>query len=174
MSYERITMSNEFDGPVRETHEERYRIASKYLHGGEVVLDAGCGIGYGEEVLRKYGRKFTYLGVDKKPIGSGKFCDFESGEGLDIKEFDIFIGFEIIEHLDGNGVFNFLKIAIKAKKYIILSTPVIPNSNPFHKQHFKPETIPNLMSVALDWELERTQIQNGTYGIYIFKRKNNE
>jgi 2-polyprenyl-3-methyl-5-hydroxy-6-metoxy-1,4-benzoquinol methylase len=113
-----------------------------------------------------------YLGIDKNPPKGIRFkkADFETGEGLEsLPDFDVFVGLEIIEHLNDEGVNNFINIAHKAKKWIVVSTPIVPNSNPFHKQKFTEERILEEFKWST-WRHYQTFYQDKErYGIFIFK-----
>jgi len=171
MSYERIDDSPQFDGKTRESHELRYRIAAGFAMPDKFVLDAGCGTGYAKEIFNES----LYLGIDKNPPNDpSRFAkvDFEDpNQSYDwLPQYDIFVGLEVIEHLNDDGVGRFLQLARAARKWIIISTPIVPNSNPFHKQHFTPETIPAFMAQDPNWKIQSEIVQDGRYGIYIFKR----
>jgi 2-polyprenyl-3-methyl-5-hydroxy-6-metoxy-1,4-benzoquinol methylase len=185
MSYERITEDPQFDGECRNSHEARYRIASGFVSEGDRVLDAGCGIGYGRKILGHINNENgsevptfnEYTGLDKNPLNEKdfKFYDFETGLGEQgvayPTEWDVFVGLEIIEHLNDEGVNNFIKLANKAKKWIVVSTPIVVNSNPYHKQQFTEEKILELFKNE-DWKHYETFYQGEErYGIFIFKRK---
>lgn len=159
-NYERITKEEIFDGKVRDSHEARYHIASCFVGENDSVLDAGCGTGYGKEIIGCE----KYLGIDYKPLDGFTFHDFENGPFE--HDSDVFMGLEIIEHLSDIGVENFVKTANQSKKFIIISTPIIPNKNPFHKQNFTKDDIIGLFK---DHELYQYFEQNEIYGIFIFK-----
>lgn len=186
MSYERITKDKEFDGPVRESHELRYRIAGLFVNSGDVVIDACCGTGYGFEILRSLGEKnISWIGLDKDPCEdppAQKF-DFELDEHRSIEishcgistlpAFDVFVGLEAIEHLNDFGVSRFVHLAKLARRWIIVSTPIVPNKNPYHKQNFKEEDIIQLFGDDR-WRHYATLKQGDVYGIFIFKNKRND
>ena len=71
MDYERIDNSKKFDGPVRESHEFRYKFANKYIEKDDSVIDAGCGVGYGKDILKTE----NYTGVDKNPANKIESID---------------------------------------------------------------------------------------------------
>lgn len=182
-AYERIDKSEKFDGKVRDSHEARYMIASGFVEKGDVVFDVFCGSGYGRDILlpKLEGSFFgDYFGIDKdKPelIDDLEFIklNFEEERGspfaLNLPEhYDVFVGLESIEHLNDFGVKRYVDFAHKAKKWIIVSTPIIKNSNPFHVQNFSEEDILKLF-VREDWRHYQTFIQNGIYGIFIFKKQ---
>ena len=180
MTYERIDNSKKFDGKTRESHELRYKIASNFIGNKDIVLDAGCGTGYGLEILKPY---LVYIGYDKKSLrgkGTKKHTfikhDFEKVDPENITGWfmyrwivDVFVGLEIIEHLNVTGVDAFIRIAKRSNKVIIISTPIIPNSNPYHKQQFTKKRIKELF-VDKNWILDHYLEQNKIYGIFIFKR----
>lgn len=176
MNYERIDDSPQFDGECRKSHEMRYRIASSFTKSEDSILDAGCGTGYGMKFFDKENQ--AYFGLDKNPLDRPVFRYFDF-ETLEIKtgvgyptEWDVFVGLEIIEHLNDEGVKNFVRMAIeKTNKWIIVSTPIVANSNPYHKQQFKEEDILELFKDET-WEHYQTVYQgkDDRYGIFIFKR----
>lgn len=186
MPYERITEEDIFDGPVRDSHEIRYYIASGFLGEGDRVLDCFCGTGYGKDILtkelhdEKYIPLIKYIGIDKDAPDGPRFVsmDFEvpfdyflrMREAKFPKEFDVFVGLESIEHLNDDGLRNYVWLAKGAKKYIIISTPIVPNSNPYHKQQFDIDKIEKLF-VGDKWQTYGILKQKDTYGLFIFKRK---
>lgn len=185
MSYERITTEEKFDGKVRDSHEVRYLIAGQFVKDGDKVLDACCGVGYGEKFLA-HSPGIEYVCCDKDigdegmPTGLNAIkINFEKAdqlykEALDlIGDFDVFVGLEAIEHFDDKGVANFVELAKKSRKYIIISTPIILNGNPYHKQQFTKLDIDRLF-LDNTWSLEHYMTQNDTYGIFIFKRNKND
>lgn len=170
-NYERIDDNPRFDGKIRDSHEARYSIASQFVEFGDTVLDAGCGAGYGKRILTgELLNEIKWIGIDRKPAGSHISCaDFNLPGEIMIEDFDVFVGLEVIEHLTDDGVYNFLELARRAKKFIIISTPIVPNSNPFHLQKFTPESIPAFFATEKTWELYMDFVQDKKYGIYIFK-----
>lgn len=157
MAYERITDDEQFDG-TRESHIYRYKWAARFIEEEDVVLDAACGTGYGAEYLPG-----SYVGVDKDELGQKFVADLETWKP-DF-EFDVFVGLETIEHLGDYS--NYVDIAKRARKYIIISTPIIPNKNPYHLQQFSKQDIIDLFS---DQELEEYEEQDKRYGIFAFKK----
>ena len=168
MSYERIDESPLFDGAVRDSHEVRYRVASGFVEKGDLVLDACCGTGYGRDLLGDC----EYIGIDRRPERRPYIdhADFETGEGL--REFgqDVFVGLEAIEHLDDEGVARFVEVAQRSRRAIIVSTPIVRNRNPHHKQQF---TEADIIALFTDdtWRHYVTLYQGGLYGIFAFLRR---
>jgi len=158
--YERITEDKKFDGIVRKRHEDRYRWADRFVEKTDKVIDAGCGIGYGKKIL-----KGEYIGLDKNPVDDTMF-DL-TVDKIDY-DYDVFVGLEIIEHLP--ILANFIEIAKKAKKYIIISAPLIKTAgyNKYHLQDFTEESLKDLF-IDGNWELNEEDKQSN-YGIFCFKR----
>ena len=171
--YERIDSSPEYDS-VRDSHHLRYHIANGFTTNKDVVLDAGCGIAYGRLIMdfKIYWGvdiNITYDTTDFKSTSIMMEHDFNNKPFE--KEIDVFVGFEIIEHLEDQGVKNFVATAKQAEKWIIVSTPIIPTKhrNEWHLQDFTPEQMIDLFQDK-DWKLYGWLKQQEIYGIFIFKR----
>jgi len=182
MSYERITDDPVFDGAIRDNHESRYKIASGFIERNNIVVDFGCGIGYGENILCKDGMNTSYIGLDKSIVKETHWeVDLQDAEGMKFavpSYYDVAVCFEVIEHLSKITILvNSLK---KANSYIILSTPIIPTKhrNEFHVRDFTPDDIITLFKDE-EWGLYqwfKQQAADGTdevYGLFIFKRIKN-
>lgn len=163
-AYERIDSSTRFDGMIRQSHEMRYRLAAGFVEPGDVVLDAGCGTGYGKAILTQHGNH--YIGIDRNPEPGFHRADFETGAGLEDWDFDVFVGLEIIEHLNDAGVQRFVALAKRARKWIIVSTPIVRNKNPFHKQQFTERAVPQFFAGR---SLYGVLHQSGLYGLFVFR-----
>lgn len=143
----------------------RYRLASGYAKA-KVVLDAGCGSGYGADKLIRCGAK-KVCGVDNN-LESIKYCrshyrrknlEFSKGDvaKLDFPQnyFDLIVAFEIIEHLKDpqKAIVEFYRV-LKPGGRLILSTPnkkiYSPGTKkpfyPFHIQEFYLEDLKKLLS----------------------------
>jgi SAM-dependent methyltransferase len=157
-------------------HEFRYRLAAGFCHPGDVVLDAACGAGYGAVLLRA-GRVIRYIGVDRD------LCDVPAGNpSLNFREadleswepdfdFDVFVGFETIEHLEDCSAY--VRAAKQARRWIAISCPVIPTvgQNPYHRRDFEPGELPSLF-VGDEWELYQAVPQPSELAeIYSFRRR---
>lgn len=119
-------------------HRFRYRLAAGFAEG--TVLDAACGTGYGAEILGDV----EYIGVDNDPsLEPTIAADLETWEP-DF-DFDVFVGFETIEHLSDYG--PYVQAAKRARRWIVLSTPVVPTThlNPFHRHNFAPGELASLI-----------------------------
>lgn len=171
MHYERITHDPMFNGKTRDSHEVRYRIARQYVRDADAVLDLCCGIGYGKDILTDGRKGVVWHGIDKDPATPDtRRWDFERfGKFQTNAPIDVVVAFECIEHLNDDGVEALLQTAEQARKYIILSTPIVKNSNPYHKQQYSDLHMRNILHDNLEWELEATFIQDDTYGVYVYR-----
>lgn len=91
---------------IRADHVARYRFAAELL-GGDAVLDAACGCGYGSAILAQAG--CLTVGVDKAPeaiawarsyFGAGRTVFLERDLAQVEGPFDAVVSFETLEHLD--------------------------------------------------------------------------
>jgi len=144
------------DGPDRVSyhhHLARYRFAYRNMKGGERVLDAGCGTGYGARLLRE--KAHSVIGIDNSPLAVDYARQNFEGPGVHFarmdcqilafpaSSFDLMVCFEVFEHLESHD--HFLRECLRvltADGSLILSTPnmvtadlhmkSIGQSNPFH------------------------------------------
>lgn len=124
----------------RRAHIERYVWAAKVCHGMH-ILDFGCGVGYGAEILQLAGN--TVIPVDSSRWARALFqtrrkrlmrC-YSSNPYL--WEFDACVAFEVFEHLDDPGGF----VRTVRARHLIASVPVRrEDANPHHKQQFTAES----------------------------------
>lgn len=137
-------------------HLTRYLFALQFVKD-KIVLDAGCGVGYGSFLLSKYGQAKKVIGIDNSQdaieYAKDKYKlknisylvdDVESLTSLKDKTFDTIIGFEIIEHLENQKNFLFqIKRLLKDDGVFLVSSPnkaTYPQGhNPFHIKEFYPK-----------------------------------
>lgn len=151
-----------FDGPVRERHESRYRIAASFITNGDSILDAGCGTGYGALLLR--GGKYYGVDVDTSHVSGleavwGRIVQADLCEYIPDFPYDIFVGFEVIEHLDDYS--NFIHLAHNAKRLLAVSAPIVPTvgKNPYHKHDFTMDSLKAAFEHP-DWRLTWEMVQH--------------
>jgi len=178
---ERITDAT----PEEQTrgHRFRYHLAAGFCLPDDRVLDAACGTGYGYEILEPYG--VGYLGVDKIDRSqvqlpdhlSSAWTSWDPYRQVDLEtwqpdfKFDVFIGFETIEHL--NDYSNYLRVATQARSWVLLSTPVTPTVgiNPYHRWDFARGQLVDLFQDP-GWELFQLVDQPSEQSeIYVFRRR---
>jgi len=176
---ERITDAT----PEEQTrgHRFRYHLAAGFLAPGDVVLDAACGTGYGSTILHHRGG-IVYHGVDKEVTEMGGFTRRYAFGAVTFSQvdlqvwqpnhaFDVFVGFETIEHLDDYS--NYLNIAAQARSWVLLSAPVVPTVgiNPYHRHDFTRAQLVDLFQDPL-WGLFQVVDQPSEQSeIYVFRRR---
>ena len=133
-------------------HRARYWWASR-LVAGKDVLDAGCGVGYGIEILASAGAA-TVSGVDIGPAAveaaerriGGSAAAIVEGDledlPLDDESFDAVVCFEAIEHVeDGGRALAELRRVLKPDGLLLVSSPnpdVYPSGNQHHVHEYRP------------------------------------
>lgn len=145
-------------------HLFAYKFASVKLSMSDVVLDVGCGEGYGTYLLSHYARKIIGLDVDKDIIkhASKKYgnsnCIFRVYDGRRIpypnETFNVVVSFQVIEHVvdDLNFVLECFRV-LKKGGFLFLTTPnkanrLKPNQkpwNPFHVREYYPHELKSIL-----------------------------
>ena len=126
-------------------HFERYRFACSILQPGKIVLDIGCGTGYGTIMLFQHGCKVIGADLDEKIINVARnkwnYDAFVKANVLELPfpsaSFDAVVSFETIEHVRKGELFNaeILRV-LRPGGIFICSTPnVLYTSHP--KYHLK-------------------------------------
>lgn len=132
-------------------HEFRYQLAAGCLTPDDVVIDAACGSGYGAAILEARGSIF-YYGIDRDltdlecvETKTRRFIEADLQTWRPEFGFDVFIGFETIEHLDDYA--NYVTLAKRAQHIILLSTPIVPTTheNQYHLHDFEPGDLARLI-----------------------------
>jgi SAM-dependent methyltransferase len=151
-----------------QQHVARYVFAASYCQG-QLVLDAGCGMGYGAEFLKRSARRV--IGIDCDP-GTIEHCratyqnsqTHEAKEGLTFRcldaeclpqdwreTFNVVVAFEAIEHFpDAKRFLAGARDVLKTDGRLIVSTPnraANPlTSNQFHVREFWPRQFERLLA----------------------------
>lgn len=137
----------------------RYELASKYAKN-KVVLEVGCGAGYGAEILSWKAKKVYAIDNNKNAIRDCKKnyqqnnLVFKLGDMIKLdfpsNHFDLITAFEVLEHIEDyqKAISEFLRV-LKPGGIIILSTPnkeiYSPGTKkPFYPYHFQEFTLDNL------------------------------
>jgi O-antigen biosynthesis protein len=141
------------DQLIEAEHHVRYRFAAAIVRGRR-VLDAGCGVGWGSQLLIDHGAA-SVDGVDidasavrdaqvRCPAGTfvrGDLTDLPFAE----QRFDVITCFEAIEHVEDpmRGLDEFRRVLAQGG-IVLVSSPnpdVYPAGNPFHIHEFRPQDL---------------------------------
>lgn len=145
------------DNPVHQRLYFAYHEVQAYLKGN--VLEVGCGVGRGLELLVHQSEKFT--AIDKNGALLSKLSqvypqvDFIQQNippfvGLKDNTFDTVVSFQVIEHIQNDKLFlQEIKRVLKPGGRAIISTPNLSMSltrNPWHIREYK---IQDLVKLSL-------------------------
>lgn len=142
-------------------HIARYYFAAQFAKAKR-VLDAGCGVGYGTNILATVGQAREVFGIDistetiayAKKKYDAKNCIFVRNSILNIKNIknntiDLAVSFEVIEHITAHDQFLNEIIRVLTKDGIFLvSTPnknTYREGNVFHKKELYPDEFESLL-----------------------------
>jgi ubiquinone/menaquinone biosynthesis C-methylase UbiE len=134
-------------------HLYAYRYATNFAHR-EVVLDIGCGAGYGVNELSVVAQ--TIIGIDiwkegiyyahRKYVGNGNYL-IASALNLPFRDscFDLVTSFQVVEHIEGKDVNRLLREVSRVLKddgVFIVTTPnrrlrSLPFQKPWNPEHKK-------------------------------------
>lgn len=156
--------------------QARYQFALKYAFG-KIVLDAGCGTGYGTYELSKKAKKV--YGIDQniavikyaQKVYKNKNLSFQAGNLEKIRfpknRFDLICIFEVIEHVnDYKGFLKELYRVLKPGGTLLISTPnksiYSPyTKRPFYPYHFHEFYLDEFKEMLVDFKIEAMLGQSG-------------
>lgn len=156
---------------IRRDHVARYEWVRDQLAPGLRVLDVGCGIGYGANILARAGHKVTAIDRDAEAIAYAKqhydhpnirwrCCDTSFVNAYIDDAFDVAICFELVEHLA--DPLPTLRAIHKAAACLFASVPNethFPFRNyKFHHRHYTQKEFADLL-VRADFELRASRHQ---------------
>lgn len=142
------------NGLIAAEHLARYRLAAD-LGSDREVLDAGCGVGYGAEIIARGGAS-RVVGVDLAPEAiatasatTEAAVEFQVADVRDLPfgpgSFDLVVCFEVLEHLeDPERAVAELKGVLREDGVLVVSSPnrgVYPPGNPYHLHEFTAEEL---------------------------------
>jgi O-antigen biosynthesis protein len=137
---------------IDSEHRGRYWWASRAVSGRE-VLDAGCGLGYGTEILAAAGAAgVTAIDIDEGTVGEarGRYGDLaESFICADLcnlpladESLDVVVCFETIQHVqDSERALGELHRVLRPGGLLLISSPspdVYPPGNENHVHEYRP------------------------------------
>ena len=171
-------------------HRFRYLLARGFLHAGDRVLDAACGVGYGSHVLAQVpGVKVTGYDYDESAIkyavehyslemgahGSETRFGFMDLDALQVPEgeppYDACISFETIEHLKNEPKVFADKLKKLSSRLIVVSAPIVPtvHLNGYHRHDVTEEQLINLFQDD-QWQVFE-KVKQRVYGVIVACRR---
>jgi SAM-dependent methyltransferase len=147
---ERI-VPDETEPGIVALHRKRYEFALRFCEE-KVVLDAGCGVGYGSALLAERARRVVGVDLDRGAIdyARGRYAapnvEFAVGNllALDLPDasFDVVCSFETIEHVsDRDRYVREMRRVLRPRGTYLVSTPRADETtdrpaNPHHTVEF--------------------------------------
>lgn len=133
--------------PIFMQHLAAYEYASQFT-GDKIVLELGCGEGYGTVLLAKSASKIFGIDYSKAAIDKAQkkyradniefVCSDVNDLGFDDASFEVIIAFQFIEHLkDPRAVLLKIKSLLKPQGIFLLSSPNKKASIVQHPYHFR-------------------------------------
>ncbi|MCW3998480.1 MAG: class I SAM-dependent methyltransferase [Candidatus Bathyarchaeota archaeon] len=162
-------------------HFFAYRYA-KIHSQKKVVLDVGCGTGYGINHISNYANMATGMDIWKRGIhycqskyGDKNFFFIGSASSLPIKDssIDLVVSFQVIEHIQPKRVDKYLKDIkrmLTKDGLLILTTPnkklrILPLKKPWNTEHKKEYTTNELKKL-----LEKVFVDLKILGLFATKK----
>jgi 2-polyprenyl-3-methyl-5-hydroxy-6-metoxy-1,4-benzoquinol methylase len=109
-----------------------YELASKYISHSDVVLNIGCGLGFGTHILAGISKRIIGVDLDPEAIDAAKLvfssepADFMVCDALNLpffEEFDAVVAFEVIEHIPPDKFLREVDKVLKPNGRLFISTP---------------------------------------------------
>lgn len=177
---------------IRPDHIGRYRFACQFIQPGDIVLDCACGVGYGSFILANSTRLSKVLAIDKDKLAINYAKKYYLNDKIEYSIGDIFqdhysnhsfhciIAFEIIEHVNGQLLTNFLAHKLRPDGLLIISTPnqtTTPFNRrdfPFHVCHYTSQELQQLLlnagleivSKYTQFSREQETVHSGEDGLF--------
>ena len=139
---------------LRLIHKKAYEFAISFCKN-RIVLEIGCGSGYGSKYLSQVARKVISVDTDESAINYAKkhyispnvvYKKLENPMSLPFKSgtFDVIVIFQVIEHIPSENVSKFLKEVKRVLKeggVALFTTPnrkfrLLPFQKPWNKHHY--------------------------------------
>lgn len=123
-------LEKDMDGRTR-FHRFRYHLARGFISSSDIVLDLGCGTGYGTDILSGAANKVTGVDFEQSNIN----CCIEKHQNDNVEfvlanlekwtipKCDVAVSFENLEHLYNPKEFA-VRLKKKVRKFIIVSVPL--------------------------------------------------
>lgn len=146
-------------GLIEAEHFARYSWATAWAARCD-VLDAGCGVGYGLQLMQTAGAA-SLVGVDiaadavaaaRQRLGEHANIELADIAALPFKDdsFDLVLCFETIEHVvDQERALDELRRVLRRAGLLVISSPnprVYPTGNPHHTHEYIPDELGRALS----------------------------
>jgi 2-polyprenyl-3-methyl-5-hydroxy-6-metoxy-1,4-benzoquinol methylase len=138
---------------IEAEHVIRYALGAG-LCTGKLVLDAGCGVGWGTSLLLESGAAgASGIDIDVEAVEDARkrapAADIRQGDLADLpwpdESFDLVVCFEALEHVEQQSqVLDELVRVLRPHGILMVSSPnprVYPAGNPFHIHELTPEEL---------------------------------
>lgn len=150
-----------------QQHAARYIFAADYCQG-KLVLDAGCGMGYGSEFLGRYAHSVVGIDLDAATVEHCRHTysapQFQCADAERLprdwdNRFDTVVAFEAIEHFaDADAFLQAVRRVLKPGGRFLVSTPnkaANPiNCNEFHVREYRKHEFERLLAGCGFGEIE--------------------
>ena len=145
------------DNPIHQRLFKAYVAAREYVNGD--VLEVGCGEGRGVSLILQHARTFT--AVDKidevvrdlqQKYPSGRFIQMNIPPFPTLQDnaYDVVLSFQVIEHIDEDGLFlKEIHRVLKPGGILLLTTPnrrMSLTRNPWHVREYEHDQLERLAS----------------------------
>jgi SAM-dependent methyltransferase len=151
LSYPERIVPDATEPGIVALHLKRYEFAARWC-AGAIVLDAGCGVGYGTAHLARSAANVVGVDISEETIEYAQEryrtadVDFEvmdlAALQLPDRSFDVVVAFEVIEHVpEPERVLAELARVLRDDGTLLVSTPHAAETtrepeNPFHHVEF--------------------------------------
>jgi len=151
---------------IRLDHRSRYEWVKTNINSGQRLLDVGCGVGYGSNIIADHCNKVHAIDIDEESIEFARKywsrynIKFEVMDACCLSfaedtKFDVATIFEVVEHLIAPELFlSALHGVLTDSAVLFVSVPneeVIAHTielNPFHIRHYAPANLGSLLKGA--------------------------
>lgn len=168
-----------FEGGQQRSHLYRYYCARGFVDPEDVVVDYGCGYGYGSSLIARKAKKVIGIDRDESAIKyatehyQADNCYFMQGNIDQMDQFpqcDVVVCCECFEHLRYPEAFA-SKAMASARKKIVVTCPIVPtkHEDPTHLNDFTQSQVAEMFNTD-QWASLDSSLQ-GVYMLASFVKK---
>ncbi len=149
---ERVSQKEHSDNYVYQRSLLAYLEAAKIISGS--VLEIGTGSGYGVDIIAPHAEEFVTIDKHQTPMNSSSAVKFIQMNvpplhGIPSNSFDFVITFQVIEHIQNDGLFlKEINRVLKSGGKLIVTTPNKKMSitrNPWHIREYTVQELEKLL-----------------------------